>query len=113
MDYLKGEFYKRTITFDPEKKQILFSKPEGSYVSEFKTLKCIFHGFTDKMTEVEVNNESSTINTESIRLLDGLKYLEEIYDPTYFNSLRKAEKLSPQNIIVFSNSDKEIRINWK
>jgi hypothetical protein len=65
------------------------------------------------MTVVEVNNQETTIRIETIRLLDGMKYLEEIYDPTYFKSLRKAEKLSSQKTITFSNSDKEILIQWK
>ena len=113
MDYKKGEFYKRTIAFDPAEKQIRFSQSEGSFVSNFKTVKCILHGFADEMTVVEVNNQETTIRIETIRLLDGMKYLEEIYDPTYFKSLRKAEKLSSQKTITFSNTDKEIRIQWK
>jgi alpha-glucosidase len=113
MDYQKGEFYKRTIAFDPAEKQIRFSKAEGSFVSNFKTVKCILHGFEDEMTEVEVNNQETAIHTETIRLLDGMKYLEEIYDPTYFKSLRKAEKPSLQKTFSFSNTNNEIIISLK
>jgi alpha-glucosidase len=113
MDYQKGEFCKRTIAFDPVKKEIIFSKQEGSFVSGFKTIQCILHGFADEMTEVEVNNQETVVQSETIRLLDGMKYLEEIYDPTYFKGLRKAENLSLQKTFSFSNSDNEIRIQWK
>lgn len=113
LNYQKGDFHKRIIAFDPVKKQIQFSKAEGSFVSGFKTVKCILHGFTDEMTEVKVNNQPASVISEKIQLLDGLKYLEEIYDPTYFKSLRKAEKPASQKVICFSNEEKEIHIQWK
>ncbi len=44
-DYQKGDFYKRLVTFNPQKKQISFEKPEGSFNTHFKFIKLILHGF--------------------------------------------------------------------
>ena len=43
--YEDGQFYKRTITFDPIKKTILFTKPEGSFTSKFTFYRIILHSF--------------------------------------------------------------------
>jgi alpha-glucosidase len=113
MDYQKGEFYKRTITFDPQKKQVVFSAAEGSYASSFKAIKCIFHGFEGEMESVSVNEEKVAVKDELVKLLDGLRYLEDIYDPGYFQSLREEEKRISQYIIDFSNNNEEIKIVLK
>lgn len=44
--YEKGDFYKRTITYDPLKRNITFGKTEGAFQSKFQQLKLVFHGFT-------------------------------------------------------------------
>jgi alpha-glucosidase len=43
--YENGGFYKRTISYDPAKKAIVFDKVEGSAASKFNNLKVILHGF--------------------------------------------------------------------
>jgi hypothetical protein len=45
--------------------------------------------------------------------LDGLRYLEDIYDPGYYKSLRDAEAETAQGTITFPNVGNEIRINWE
>ncbi len=52
-NYEKGEFYKRTITFDPSKRSLTFEKAEGSFRSKFNYLKVVFHGFNkeDKLNK--------------------------------------------------------------
>lgn len=45
--YLDGDYYKRIISFHPAVRKIDFSKVEGSYVSKFKYIKIIFHGFEE------------------------------------------------------------------
>lgn len=44
-NYEKGDFYKRTITYDPVKRSITFGQTEGTFKSKFNYLKVIFHGF--------------------------------------------------------------------
>jgi alpha-glucosidase len=112
MDYKKGLFYKRTISFDPGRRKAVFSIPSGSYMSEFSIIKCIFHGFSGEMNEMVINGIPITSKTEYTRLPDGLRFLESIYDPVYYKSLKNAEKRTPQYSIFFPNSNEEISINW-
>ncbi len=56
----KGEFCKRFISFDPDKKSIIFSKKEGSFPSKFSTLRLIFHDFGDLMG-IKVDGEMKTL----------------------------------------------------
>jgi alpha-glucosidase len=53
--YQKGDYYKRTISFDPKKSSLTFSAVEGTYKSNFKYIKLVFHGF-DQVTSVRSNN---------------------------------------------------------
>jgi alpha-glucosidase len=112
LDYKNGLFFKRKITFDPETKEIVFSKAEVHMVSLFKHLKVVFHGF-EKMEEVRVNGNEVEVQEQVVKLLDGLKYLEAIYDPGYFTSLRGEEKINNQQVIVITNLLNEIKIDWK
>ena len=43
--YQNGDFYKRTITLNPIGRSIDFSAVEGNFVSKFKFIKIVFHGF--------------------------------------------------------------------
>lgn len=43
--YQSGDYYKRTISFNPAINTIGFSKAEGSYTSRFRFIKIILHGF--------------------------------------------------------------------
>lgn len=45
--YESGQFYKRTIALEPQKRQVVFGKVEGSFDSKFKKVKVFFHGFSD------------------------------------------------------------------
>ena len=113
MDYQKGSFYKRMISFDPAKKQVLLSSPEGSFSSVFQTIQCILHGFKSEIKEVKVNGQPKPVIVETIKPLDGLRYLEDIYDPSYYKSLRDTEAGTVQGTITFPNISNEIRINWE
>ncbi|MDB5122655.1 MAG: alpha-glucosidase [Mucilaginibacter sp.] len=44
-DYQKGVYYKREISFDPEKHEITLSKAEGSFTSKYDRVKLVLHGF--------------------------------------------------------------------
>jgi alpha-glucosidase len=43
--YKNGSYYKRLITFNPTLRNITLSETEGSYISHFKYIKLILHGF--------------------------------------------------------------------
>ncbi|MCX6266647.1 MAG: DUF5110 domain-containing protein [Bacteroidetes bacterium] len=42
-----GQYFRRTITFDPEKKLIIFSKAEGTFPSKFTSMRLILHAFNE------------------------------------------------------------------
>ncbi|HOW30440.1 MAG TPA: glycoside hydrolase family 31 protein [Bacteroidales bacterium] len=112
LNYQRNEFCKRTVTYNPALKQVVFSAQSGSYASTFKVIKCILHGFGSDLRQVNINNRSFTTNLETIRLIDGLKYLEGIYDPAYFMNLRQSEMAGKQLTFSFANTEQEIEINW-
>lgn len=111
MDYQKGNYYKRSIIFDPVKKEIVFTPVEGNYESPFRHIKCVFHGF-DKMEEVKVNEEEGLLHGYIVKLLDGLRYLEDIYDSGYYNSLRARETMREQKVVTIPNFENEITIHF-
>jgi alpha-glucosidase len=45
--YESGNFFKRTISLEPQKRQLTFAKTEGTFDSKFKKVKVLFHGFSD------------------------------------------------------------------
>jgi alpha-glucosidase len=53
--YQKGNFYKRTISFDPARSSLTFSAVEGTYKSNFKYIQLVLHGF-DQVTSLQSNN---------------------------------------------------------
>lgn len=112
-EYQHGAFRKRTITFDPEKKQIAFSSQQGSYKSAFKHVKCVFHGFGNEMKQLNINNHPVLPGEESIMMIDALRNLGEIYDPSYLGNLRQQEKVGKQLSVIFENSSGEIKIDWQ
>jgi alpha-glucosidase len=113
MDYRDGKYCKRLITFDPDKEEITFSRNEGSFRSGFIYLKCIFHGFGE-MKEMQVIGEHQIpVVIGDYQLLDGLRFLEDIYDPVYFKSLREEETRKSQQVITILNGSEEMKISWK
>jgi alpha-glucosidase len=62
-DYESGAFYKRTIRFDPLKKEITLSAAEGSYLSKYSTIQLHLHGFGRGVEAVSVFvNDRKQIN---------------------------------------------------
>jgi len=57
-DYQKGEYYKRTISFDPVENSITLSAVEGTFISKFKQLKLLLHGFTGNSKSLKVNGKA-------------------------------------------------------
>lgn len=64
-NYEKGDFYKRTITYDPTKRNITFGQTEGTFKSKFNYLKIIFHGFSKE-------DKLATAGEETISFLSSI-----------------------------------------
>jgi alpha-glucosidase len=72
----------------------------------------ILHGFDQNIQSMQVNNMSTDLRSVSIKLLDGLEYLEDFYDKNYFQSLRASEPVLHQLTFVMDNIKNEIAIKW-
>lgn len=105
-DFKEGNFYKRLIQFDSETNTIILQEKEGSFRSEFKTLKVYLHGF--EADSYEINGESVNYKTEDIRLIEPV---------TEFDPLPQREKRNYmiRNLKVLEThlSDAELTISWK
>jgi alpha-glucosidase len=113
MDYVNGKYCKRNIRFDPGTKQIILSKQYGNFQSVFKSIQIILHGFPETIMELSANGQFYQLSEVKIKLLDGLRYLEDIYDPGYFRTLRQKEITGTQKAVTIPNTNDEIQINWK
>lgn len=59
-NYQEGAFYKRIITFDPQKKEVLFSAVEGTHPSKYSKLRVVWHGF-EGVKKVKLDNINALI----------------------------------------------------
>jgi alpha-glucosidase len=111
-EYREKNFCKRRISLNPTARQLVISKQEGVYNSNFKKLKLVFHGFDD-ISKLNINKAAGIqpVSGEE-RILDPLKYLDDIYDPAMMKQLRDAEMVKSQKIITIENSSEEIVIRW-
>ena len=62
--YENSQFYKRTIYFDPLKKTLSFSQPEGNLNSKFSSYRIILHSF-DKVTQINTAGKNYSLKTTS------------------------------------------------
>ncbi|NWF89730.1 MAG: DUF5110 domain-containing protein [Ignavibacteriaceae bacterium] len=111
-DYQNGVFCKRIIKFEPAAKKIIITAQEGSYVSSFKNIKLIFHGFDETLKHLNSNNKMLELKQLQVKMLDGLEYLSDIYEYDQYKSLREAEVNPKQLSAVIENSSDEIIITW-
>lgn len=110
-DYKSEKFCKRNIQFDPVKKQILFESQEGTYVSVFRVIKIIMHGFNDAIS-LSVNGQPQKWQNENIRLFNPLEDLNDIYDKNYYKSLADAIPAPAVKTVTIANSVKPVKITW-
>lgn len=68
-DNEKGDFYKRTISYDAAKRSITFEKTEGPFKSKFNHLKLVFHGFS-KIDKLSKANEETLSFISAISRFD-------------------------------------------
>lgn len=69
-DYQKGDYYKRTMTYDARRKTITFDKVEGNYSSNFKNIKVMLHGF-DK-AKVKTNGKKQDTTQDFASFIDPI-----------------------------------------
>ena len=113
-EYRQGDYCKRVITFDPAKKQLLIEKQQGSFNSRFKKVQVVFHGMDSMMSLVRINGSGeASLAQGNEPILDALKYLGDVYDPAYCQSLKNAAEPAGQKIVSIDNAPAEIVVQWK
>lgn len=60
-NYQQGEYYKRSISFYPTKKQIVLAIPQGAFKSRFAQVNLMLHGFGNLKT---LNVNDATIKAD-------------------------------------------------
>ncbi len=104
LNYRKGQFRKRLITFDPAASQITFSHPDGKYASRFRRIQVILHGF-EAATGVNVNGVATAVQSRVVRMLDPLEALADVYyDKQHLERLRQMETMRPQATLEFDDA---------
>ncbi|SMD37259.1 alpha-glucosidase [Reichenbachiella faecimaris] len=97
-----GEFYKRTITYQPKGNQLDFSKSQGTFKSCFTEVKLYFHGFeTIELKSVEIEQED-------YHFISPLSNFDPID-----NSRREDYKITNLPHTTFKLKNEEFSINWK
>ncbi len=61
-DNEKGNYYKRSISFVPAKKQVVLEKVMGSFNSRFTQINMVLHGFDAKVKSLVVNGKRVAIS---------------------------------------------------
>ena len=86
--YEKGDFYKRTIVYDPAKKSISFGKADGSGKSKFSNIRLMLHGFADNLA-VKLNGKQAQVKNDFQSLMTPISR----FDPTGLSNPVEGEKI--------------------
>ena len=112
LDHRTGAFLRRRITFEPGARQIRFSRAEGQYASRFRRIRLVMHGF-GALRGLSVNGIAAATRTETIRMLDPLTALNDVYyDKAMLARLRSAETMRPQTTLEFDDAP-ELTVRWR
>ncbi len=103
-DYKKGDFYKRTISLDPQNNSIIFNAAEGSYKSHFKYIKVMLHGF-DNVIAIKQNGSQLKLDQSSFAFLGAAANT----DPQ--GSAYQAES-NPVKCVTITNDQDKIQLNY-
>ena len=111
-EYLRGEFARRLIDYQPGLQRISISATEGSFVSAYKFIRFVFHGFGKELSQVKVNDIPYSTEAFDGKLLDPLLELETCYGKEMVNTLRKVSPVQKQLSLVTENKRASIIIHW-
>lgn len=111
--YKNNIYCKKEMLFSGTQKSLRIQKQEGKFVSKFKKLKLIFHGFDANLSSIKIGNANAAVlKTNEAVLLDALSDLGEVYDAGYYFMLKNAVKKNVQHYVVTDNSVNEMVISW-
>ena len=104
--YENGEYFRRTIDFDPTAKKIELSDVKGKWVSNFKTIRTYFHGFRS-MRSVTVNGKKVKCKYEKYRFVKPISN----FDP-YYRGEDMTLHIDELPFIEFKNLKKAIELRY-
>lgn len=97
-----GEYYKRSIVFQPQTNRLIFSSVQGSYNSVFSEVKLYFHGFEhEELTSIAIDHED-------YHFISPLSN----FDPIATNH-HQDYKIKHLPYTTFKLKNNEFSINWK
>jgi len=112
MQYSNGSYCRKEIVFNPAQQQIQIQSQQGSYVSHYKKLQLVLHGFESSMKKVTLNGSELQLTDANIKIIDGLRYLDAVYEKNYLSSLKANEKVQQQKTVTISNTTGAITVQW-
>jgi alpha-glucosidase len=112
LDYRKGKFRKRVISFDPATRQLSFSRADGSFPARFQRIRVILHGF-GPVRRATVDGVATAVQSQVVRMLDPLEALTDVYwDKQNLDRLRQLEPMTPQATLEFDDASQAV-VRWR
>jgi alpha-glucosidase len=103
-NYQKGDFYKRTISLNPQNRNIVFAKAEGAYKSHFKYVKVMLHGF-EQTSALKLNGSQLKLEQGTYSFLGAAANT----DPQ--GSAYQAES-APVKFVIINNDQDKIQLAY-
>lgn len=104
-NYEQGSFYSRRISFDPDRREIVLEKANGSKESQIRKVEMVFHGFPDG-TRFLLDGKKLAASEGLTDLFNALKP----GDPQYLETMHKPLKTLNAGFTV---KDGEMVIKWE
>lgn len=111
--YKQGQFTKRNIVFDPVAKALTVEPAEGKRTPHFRHIAFVLHGFPASLHTFSINKKRAAAANREIHVLDAMQYLEDIYDKTLVDNLRKATTAPVVRILVAPYEAAVMQLQWE
>ncbi len=102
-NYEKGDYYKRSIVYDPANKKITFEKVEGSFKTNFNTIRLMLHGFGE--TNVNMNGSKKEMEDAFASFLTPISTFDPLGSPN------RPEGYTVKSLLI-KNDSNTITINY-
>lgn len=104
-DYESGSFYKRNMIYDAKRNSVVIEKATGNFVSKFKHIKLILHGFNNINT-ILVNGNRVNLQISKNAFLSQISSFDPI------GHQQNADESNTLNTII-GNQETEINISFR
>ncbi|NNC94131.1 MAG: glycoside hydrolase family 31 protein [Chitinophagales bacterium] len=104
--YQKKDYAKKTITLDPSKRTLQFSRTEGSFKSEFDKYRIYFHGFS-KIRSLRLNGKILKQQKEEYRFIEAVSN----FDP-FYRHVDESIRIEELSYVEFKNLKREVELKF-